>query len=151
MDYISEVNVVNIKHKINTGNKICIWPFFPDSIDFENNTVYLFNGRLQHNCELASCHINKQDRGKWLGDKKYLLIRTTRNVKQFYRDEGYNLVTGWECPYDVNIAALTKKYESDYLPTYFNKNRGMLKQGKIRRDISNGKLYGFCQVSNVLD
>lgn len=94
---------------------------------------------------MVSCHINNQDKGKWFGDKKNLLIRT-KNIEQFYREEGYSVITCWECQYDINIAPLSNKYESDYLTRYFTKNRGTLKQEKIKRDIANGKLYGFCQV-----
>ena len=81
-----------------------------DGYDEENKTVYEFNGCYFHGCQkcYGPMDVNK------LGNKNMIdLYNKTILKEQKIKENGYNVISIWECEYDETIKKVKKIKQND--------------------------------------
>ena len=89
-----------IQHKLNTGKEMQIGPFFVDGYDGKKETIFEFNGCYYHEHQFRLTEKVKNE--NWLRNQPELL-KQTKLRRKYINNEGFNIMSIWECYYDILV------------------------------------------------
>ena len=145
LDWLMKTENYEIQHKLNTGREKKIGPFFVDGYDERRETIFEFNGCYYHGHQ---CRLTEKVKNEnWLRNQPELLKRTELRRK-YINNEGYNVMSIWECDYDnlVKDNVELKEHIHNRLPTFFKENRYEVAPTTILDAVRGGNLYGMLEV-----
>ena len=145
MDWLNETENHEIQHKLNSGVERRVGPFFADGYDPNTNTIFEFDGCYYHGHQ---CWLTERVTSeKWIQIQPALKKQTEKR-RTFLKNEGYNIISIWECEYDALVRSNSdlKAFSCQRLPDFFRENRHEVCHQKILDSVRNGTLYGMLEV-----
>jgi hypothetical protein len=150
MDLISRRDHVHIHHKLNSGEEKRVGPYLLDGyVNGPEKIAYEFYGCWYHGhgdaCPLF--------RGRNLSDKNRKLMKErlerTQKRAQYLRDQGYEVISVWECDYEENhsMNAVLSGIPDSYLPP-FSRSHSSRHPSKedLLEAVSNDSFFGMLEV-----
>ena len=147
IDFLSDELKVNITHKLKGAEDKVIYGFRTDGYCQELDLAVLFHGCYYHSHDPEICPITRKITSEtWIKNQNKNYKRTM-NINKLFEKSFNQFKFIWECEYNEKYSSRCKKYQDQYVPAFYLKNKGKLTQNKIRQAIFNNEIFGFAQVS----
>ena len=137
MDYLNEVNNLNILHKMNNGKEKRIGPYFVDGFDASDNCVAEYFGCWHHGHDCINNDPHKEAK-----------FERTQKRMEYIRSMGYKTIQIWECEFNQQrkVDAKLNHFIKSKQPTFTQNHPGAVTKAQILDGVLKGELYGMLEV-----
>ena len=145
MDYVMEMEGIDILHARNHIGEVRIGPYPVDGYDPNSKTVYEFHGCYFHGC--PTCKMD-------LDEKGHQRKKNTETKEKYLRHKGYNMKIMWEHEFKAlrKSDPELKQFILDREPPFFRSHRWTTKESTLLKAVMEDTFFGFLEVDiNVPD